>query len=86
MRPGTYLINTARSSLVDDQAVLAALDRGHLIGFATDVYDEEPPRPSDLLRHDRVIATPHAGGFTAESIERATQAAVHNLLRVLAPQ
>lgn len=83
MKAGVFLINTARAGLVDEAAVLAALESGHLRGFATDVFHTEPPELSPLLRHERVIATPHAGGFTAESIERATEGAVCNLLKIL---
>lgn len=83
MKDGAFLINTARAGLVDEAAILSALDSGKLRGFATDVYATEPPEMTSLLRHDRVIATPHAGGFTEESIERATATAVSNLLKVL---
>lgn len=83
MKAGVFLINTARAGLVDEAAVLAALESGHLRGFATDVFHTEPPELSPLLRHERVIATPHAGGFTDESIERATEGAVRNLLKIL---
>ncbi len=83
MRPGAHLVNTARASLVDDGAVLDALEDGRLIGYATDVYDQEPPEPKELFHHPRVITTPHIGGYTGESVERATRAAVENLLRVL---
>lgn len=83
MKTGAYLVNTARAALVEDEAVLQALKTGKLRGFATDVYDREPPKLTPLLCHERVIATPHAGGLTEESIERATEAAVRNLLNVL---
>ena len=83
MRRGSYLVNTARAALVDDAAVLAALGDGTLAGFATDVYAVEPPPLTELLAHDKVVATPHAGGLTVESVERATRGAVENLLKVL---
>jgi D-3-phosphoglycerate dehydrogenase len=83
MKRGSYLINTARAQLVDDTSILAALIDGTLAGFATDVYAIEPPEVTALLAHDRVIVTPHVGGLTKESVERATRGAVENLLRVL---
>ncbi len=83
VKQGCYLINTARAELIDDTSVLAALTDGTLAGLATDVFQTEPPEPSALLSHDRVIQTPHAGGFTSESVERATRTAVENILKVL---
>jgi D-3-phosphoglycerate dehydrogenase len=83
MKDGAFLINTARAGLVDEAALLAALEKGKLRGFATDVFHTEPPEMTPLLRHNRVIVTPHAGGFTEESIERATEGAVSNLLKIL---
>ncbi len=77
---GTVLINTARSSLVDDGAVLGALESGALSYYAIDAFDTEPPEPSALLQHPRVIATPHLGGFTTRSVSRATSMAVDNIL------
>jgi D-3-phosphoglycerate dehydrogenase len=80
-KPG--VINTARSGLVDDDALLAGLRSGHVGGYAIDAFDFEPPRVSELLRHSRVIATPHLGAFTTASVRHATQMAVDNLLAAL---
>jgi phosphoglycerate dehydrogenase-like enzyme len=84
MRKGAVLVNTARAGLVDAAAVLAALNEGRLAGYAVDAYDREPPEASPLLSHERVIATPHVGAFTTESVAAATRAAVDNLLAALA--
>ncbi|GGO08725.1 oxidoreductase [Microbispora rosea subsp. aerata] len=84
MRPGAVLVNTARAELVDEEAIVRALDEGRLAAYATDVFRAEPPADLRLVGHDRVIATPHVGGFTGESIDRATSAAVDNILSVLA--
>ena len=84
LRPGCHVVNTARAGLVDEAAMLAALEGERVRVYATDVFAVEPPEPSDLLRHPRVIATPHIGGLTVESIHRATVAAVENLRAALA--
>lgn len=85
MKRGVTVVNTARAELIDDDAILAALDSGQVAVLATDVFRTEPPAPSALLAHDRVIQTPHAGGLTEESVERATRAAIENILKVLEP-
>lgn len=82
-RPGVVIVNTARAELVDEDAMLDALNSGQVSAYATDVYRKEPPDPSPLLEHDRVILMPHAGGFTRESVDRATEGAVENLLNAL---
>ncbi len=85
LAPGCHVVNTARAGLVDEAAMLAALEREQVRVYAADVFAVEPPPLSGLLRHDRVIATPHIGGFTAESVRRATVVAVDNLRQALAP-
>jgi D-3-phosphoglycerate dehydrogenase / 2-oxoglutarate reductase len=82
-RQGQVIINTARSKLIDEAALLGALEDGRVGGYATDVFDEEPPTSLTLAAHPRVIATSHIGGFTTESVERATRIAADNLLSAL---
>ena len=84
MKRGVFIINTARFDLFDVTALLKALNTGQVAAVATDVFDHEPPQDFSLVRHPNVIATPHIGGFTAESIERAMDAAIQNLLLALA--
>jgi phosphoglycerate dehydrogenase-like enzyme len=83
MKKGAILINTARASLVDEEALLAALENGRLGGYATDVFPEEPPCDLRVARHPRVIASPHVGALTAETVGRAMEHAVTNLLKAL---
>jgi D-3-phosphoglycerate dehydrogenase len=82
-KQGQVIINTARSKLIDEAALIDALEDGRVGAYATDVFDEEPPTSLTLAAHPRVIATSHIGGFTTESVERATRIAADNLLTVL---
>jgi D-3-phosphoglycerate dehydrogenase len=82
MREGALLINTSRGGLVDEQALFEALTSGHLGGAALDVFSVEPPLDSPLLGLDRVIATPHVGGSTAEAVLAMGRAAIAGLREV----
>ncbi|MHC4507123.1 MAG: phosphoglycerate dehydrogenase [Planctomycetota bacterium] len=84
MKEGVYVVNTARAELLDEEAVLEALRSGRIAALATDVYRQEPPTGSPLVESDRVIATPHIGGYTRESVTRAVGAAVDAILSELA--
>jgi D-3-phosphoglycerate dehydrogenase len=80
MKKGVYIINTARASLIDEKSVLKALENGQILGIATDVYAKEPPEHYSLVKQERAVATPHLGGYTEESVDRATIDAVENLI------
>lgn len=65
MKPGGFLVNTARGSVVDEAAVVDALESGHLRGYATDVFEAEPPSGENpLLQMPQVICTPHCAANT----------------------
>ena len=66
-KDGVYLLNCARGGLIDEQALLAALESGKVAGAAVDVFEEEPPTNSPLLKHDHLIATPHLAASTREA-------------------
>jgi len=85
-KPGVVIVNTARHELVDIPALVAAIERGHVAGAALDVFDAEPPVERSHLASDRILATPHIGGFTDESVDRAVDVAVTNLLDALSLQ
>lgn len=84
MRPGALLINASRGPVVDEAALIRALDGGRLGGAGLDVYEVEPLPPDSPLRaFDNVFLTPHTGGLTTEAEARLLEMCGANLRRVL---
>ncbi|MGF6267195.1 D-3-phosphoglycerate dehydrogenase [Paraburkholderia youngii] len=90
MKPGAYFVNAARGELVDEAALLSALNAGALAGCALDVGSEADQMPSRVLaRHPKVIATPHIGGLTPQATEHQaleTVSQVEAILRGAIPE
>ncbi|MEY4166740.1 MAG: hypothetical protein RIR52_564 [Acidobacteriota bacterium] len=83
MKPGAVLINTARGPVVDEAALVDALESGHLAGAGLDVYEQEPVVHSGLLPRQDVVLLPHIGSATREARTAMAQLAVENVLDLL---
>jgi glyoxylate reductase len=83
MKPGSLLINTARGGLIDETALIAALESGQIGGAGLDVYENEPAILPALLDDDRVVLMPHAGSATAEARREMARMVVEDVRRVL---
>lgn len=79
MRPGSYLVNTARGSVIDDEALIAALRSGHLAAAGLDVYPKEPTVAPALLVLPNVVTLPHLGSATVETRTAMGMRALENL-------
>ena len=83
MKRSSYLINTARGGIVDEEALYRALKEGIIAGAALDVFSQEPPGSSPLMDLENVIATPHMASDTKEAIRRMDVVSAENVIRVL---
>ena len=79
MRPTAFLINTARGDIVDEAALVTALERGQIAGAALDVYEQEPRVTPGLLKLDNVVLLPHLGSATQETRVAMGMRALDNL-------
>ena len=71
MKKGVVIVNAARGGVVDEKALLEALNSGQVKAAALDVFSQEPPQDFSLIDHPRVTATPHLGAATEEGQKRA---------------
>jgi phosphoglycerate dehydrogenase-like enzyme len=82
--PGAFLVNAARGGIVDEGALLAAVQDGALAGAALDVYDTEPlPDAHPFRDEDRILLSPHAAGATRQAQARLIQGIVANIRRAV---
>lgn len=83
MKEGARLICAARGGVIDEDALLAALESGKVAGAALDVYETEPPGSAALVQHPNVVATPHVGAQTREAQDRAGEDIADEVLAAL---
>lgn len=86
MKDGVRIVDAARGGIIDEAALLAALNSGKVAAAAVDVFAVEPPGLTDLVTHPRVIATPHIGAQTAEAQIRAAEDIANEVLAALRGQ
>lgn len=84
MKDGVYLINCARGKVVDESALLEALDNGKVAGAGVDVFEEEPTKNEALVNHTKVSVTPHIGAATKEAQERIGEEVVTTISNFVA--
>ncbi|KEO91542.1 2-hydroxyacid dehydrogenase [Erythrobacter longus] len=79
MKPGSSIVNTARGEIIDSEALIAALQSGHLAGAGLDVYPDEPLVDPRLIRHPNVMTLPHIGSATVEGREASGEKVIANI-------
>lgn len=86
VKPEAYLITTSRGGVVDEAALLQALEEGGLAGAALDVFAQEPPGSNPLVQHPCVVVTPHIGAQTREAQEKAGLDIAEEVIAALSDQ
>lgn len=84
MKDSAFLVNTARGGVVDEKALLKALDEGLLAGAALDVFESEPPTDWEIAKHPKIIAAPHLSSSTAEAQVRVGDLTAQKVIDELA--
>jgi D-3-phosphoglycerate dehydrogenase / 2-oxoglutarate reductase len=82
-KKGVRIVNCARGGIIDEQALFAALQSGHVGGAALDVFEQEPPSHKELILHQHVVATPHLGASTEEAQEKVALQIAHQIADAL---
>lgn len=83
MKPGVVLVNTARGAVVDEAALVAALDSGHVASAGLDVFENEPAVHPGLVANERVLLVPHMGTSTVETTQHMEEWAMANVRMAL---
>ncbi|MFX1604384.1 MAG: hydroxyacid dehydrogenase [Promethearchaeota archaeon] len=83
MKKSAYLINTARGGVVDEKALLKALNEGKIAGAALDVFENEPPLDWELVKHPHIVATPHLASSTKEAQVRVGELTAEKVIEGL---
>lgn len=88
MKPGVRIVNCARGGIIDEAALLQALESGHVAGAALDVFESEPPLEHEwaLIKHPKLIATPHLGASTEEAQSKVAQEIARSMVAAFAEQ
>ena len=79
MKPGVVIVNTARGAVMDEDALVAALDSGHVFSAGLDVYEHEPTVHPGLLKNPHVMLVPHMGTWTVETQSKMEEWCIGNV-------
>lgn len=82
-KPGLKIVNVARGGIIDEVALLEALDAGKISGAALDVFENEPPTNHELLGHPQIVVTPHLGASTIEAQEKVAVSVSREIIDIL---
>ena len=80
MKKGSFIVNTARGGIINESDLYIAIKRDIILGAALDVYQNEPPLITDLIKDRRVITTPHIGGNSNEAVLKMGMAAINQII------